>query len=140
MEQRNRPQVGVGVMIMRDGKVLLGKRKGSHGDGEYSFTGGHLEYMESIVECAKRETREEAGIEIDGVKFLCIANSKSFAPKHYLYVGLIAEWKSGEPRVMEPDRTESWDWYDFNSLPEPLFQPVAYSLEAYRTGKNFFDN
>lgn len=50
------PKVGIGVMIFKDGKVLLGKRKGSHGDGEYSFPGGHLNYMESFEDCAQRET------------------------------------------------------------------------------------
>ncbi|WP_134596929.1 NUDIX domain-containing protein, partial [Pseudomonas aeruginosa] len=37
------PQVGVGVLILRDGKVLLGRRKGSHGAGCWSAPGGHLE-------------------------------------------------------------------------------------------------
>lgn len=36
-------KVGVAVMILKDGKVLLSKRRGSHGEGEYSFPGGHLE-------------------------------------------------------------------------------------------------
>ncbi len=37
------PQVGVGVLILRDGKVLLGRRKGSHGAGCWSAPGGHLD-------------------------------------------------------------------------------------------------
>ena len=38
--KENRPKVGLGVMVMKDGKVLLGKRKGSHGAGEYVWPGG----------------------------------------------------------------------------------------------------
>ena len=34
--ENQRPRVGIGIMIMRDDKVLLGKRKGSHGEGEYA--------------------------------------------------------------------------------------------------------
>ena len=49
--KENRPLVGVGVFIWnKDGKFLLGKRKGSHGAGEYALPGGHLEYNETLVE------------------------------------------------------------------------------------------
>jgi 8-oxo-dGTP diphosphatase len=38
-------KIGIGVMVFKDGKVLMARRKGSHGQGEYAFPGGHLEYM-----------------------------------------------------------------------------------------------
>src|SRR3989344_854683 len=103
-----RPKVELGILIFKDGKVLLGKRKHANGlgDGQYAGTGGHLEYMESIEECAKRETLEEAGIEIENVRFLCAINLKDYPPKHYLDIGLVADWKSGEPKVMEPEKLE----------------------------------
>lgn len=65
MVQQSQPKVGIGVMILKQGKVLLGMRKGSHGAGELAFPGGHLDYMESFEDCARRETREERGIEIE---------------------------------------------------------------------------
>ena len=133
------PKVGVGIMILKEGKVLLGKRKGSHGEGEYAWPGGHMEYMESFEECAKREVKEETGMEIENVRFLRILNLKSYTPKHYVDVGLLADWKSGTPLVMEPDRAESWDWYDLDNLPGPLFSAIPTYLEAYKTGKNFWD-
>ncbi|HOF50487.1 MAG TPA: hypothetical protein PLH22_02295 [Candidatus Colwellbacteria bacterium] len=40
MDDAPKPRVGIGVMIFKNGKVLLGKRKGSHGEGEYAFPGG----------------------------------------------------------------------------------------------------
>lgn len=133
-------RVGVGVMIIKDGKVLLGKRRGSHGAGEFSFPGGHLEYMESFEECARRETREEAGIEIENLRFQFVANLQKYAPKHYAHIGLLADWKSGEPCVMEPEKCEGWQWYDLNALPEGMFGPVALSIDAYRTGRNYYDS
>lgn len=135
----SQPLVGFGVMVMRDGKVLLGKRKGSHGAGEYAWPGGHLEYMESIVEAAKREVREEAGIEIDNVRFVRLMNLKTYAPKHYVDIGLAADWKSGEPKVMEPDKFESWGWYNPSDLPQPVFATIPSYLESLRTGKTFYD-
>ena len=134
------PKVGIGVMVLKGGKVLLGKRKGSHGAGEYAWPGGKLEYMESIVECAKREVMEEAGIEIENVRFLRLSNLKQYAPKHYLDIGLIADWKSGEPRVCEPEKLESWGWYATDALPQPLFATLPSYFEALKTGRNFWDN
>lgn len=134
-----RPRVGVGVMVFKDGKVLLGKRMADHGIGEYAWPGGHLEYMESFVDCAKREVLEETGMEIQNIRFLRLLNQKEHAPKHYVRIGLLADWKSGEPRVMEPEKCAGWDWYDMINLPEPLFATVLNDIEALKTGKNFWD-
>jgi len=126
-------------MVLKDGKVLLGKRNGSHGAGEYAWPGGHFEYMESFEDCAKREVMEETGMEIQNVRFLRLMNLKMYAPKHYVDIGLIAEWKSGEPEVKEPEKCEGWTWYDLDQLPQPLFATIPSFIEAYKTGKNFWD-
>lgn len=128
-------------MILKEGKVLLQRRKGSHGAGEYSFPGGHLEYMESFGECAKRETKEECGIEITNIKFQLLANVKKYAPKHYVHIGLTADWKSGEPAVLEPDKSESWGWYDLVKLPKPIFDLSQIAIDNYKNGNtsNYFD-
>lgn len=139
MENKNIIKVGIGVMIMKDGKVLLGKRRGSHGEGEYAWPGGHMEYMESFENCAKREVMEETGMEIQNIRFLRLLNLKTYAPKHYVDVGLIVDWKSGEPKIMEKDRVEGWNWYDMDKLPAPLFSTIPSFIEAYKTGRNFWD-
>ncbi|MES2985822.1 MAG: NUDIX domain-containing protein [Patescibacteria group bacterium] len=131
-------KVGVGVMIFKNGKVLMSKRKGSHGAGEYSFPGGHLEYMESFEECAIRETKEETGIEIKNLQFLYLTNAKQYAPKHYVHLTMTAEWESGEPQVIEPEKTEGWDWYDLDSIPEPMFDLCKLSFDAYKNNKKYY--
>jgi len=62
-----KPKVGVGIIVIKDNKVLLGKRKNSHGEGSWCFPGGHLEFNESLENCAKREVLEETGIEIKNI-------------------------------------------------------------------------
>ena len=135
----SQPRVGVGVMIMKGRKVLLGLRKGSHGAGEYAFPGGHLESMESFEDCARRETREECGIEIENIRFQFLANLQQYPPKHYVHIGLIAEWKSGDPRAMEPQKCERWEWHELDSLPDRLFAATRLAITAYRTGGTFYD-
>lgn len=139
MTQEETIRVGVGVMIMKEGRVLLGKRTNIHGDGEYAWPGGHMEYMESFEGCAKRETLEETDMEIQNVRFLRLLNLKAYAPRHYVNIAFIADWKSGEPKIMESDKVESWDWYSLDALPSPLFATVNSCVEAYKTGRTFWD-
>ena len=137
--ETQRPRVGIGVMVVRDGKVLLGQRKGSHGEGEYAFPGGHLEYMESFADCAKREVLEETGLLIDNVQFLLLANVTKYAPKHYVHLTLTAECPVGEPQLLEPEKCDGWAWYDLEDLPEPLFDFSRMSFDALKSKKNYFD-
>lgn len=138
MSEDRRPKVGIGMLVLKDGKVLLGKRKGAHGEGEYAGLGGHLEFNESIEDCARREAMEEAGIKIKNIRLLCVSNLKKYG-KHYLDIGLKVEWAENEPKVMEPHKVESWEWYDLDNLPKPLFAAEGNYFEALKTGKNFFD-
>jgi 8-oxo-dGTP diphosphatase len=133
------PRVGIGVMIVKEGRVLLGKRKGSHGAGEFALPGGHLEYMESFEACARRETREECGIDIGEIRFQFVANVTSYAPKHYVHIGLVADWQAGTPKVLEPESSGPWAWYDLAHLPEPLFEMCRLAIDSYTTGRNYYD-
>ncbi len=140
MAEEQRPRVGIGILVFKNGKILLGKRKGSHGAGEYGGPGGHLEFGESIEECARRECREETGIEIKNVKFLSLSNIKKYGGKHYVDIGLIADWKSGEVKTLEPQKCKGWAWYDLKKLPKPLFAAEKLYLKALKSKRNFFDS
>jgi 8-oxo-dGTP diphosphatase len=131
-------KVGIGVMIFKDGKILLGRRKSSHGIGDYAFPGGKLEYMESFQECAEREVMEEAGIKIKNIRFNLLGN-ESYPGKHFAHIGLIADWESGEVQNMEPEKCEGWEWYDLNALPEPLYRMAKLGVENLKTHKNYYD-
>lgn len=133
-------KVGVGILVFKNGKVLLTKRKQSHGKGEYGGPGGHLEFGESFMGCAKRECKEEAGIEITNIRFLCLSHVKRYKGKHYVDVGLLADWESGEPQALEPKKLGKWEWYDLDKLPKPLFAAEGTYFKALKTGQNFFDN
>ncbi len=140
LQTESHPRVGVGVMILKEGKVLLSCRKTSHGGGSYAFPGGHLEHLESFEECALREIAEECGIQVTNLRFLYLANLKMFAPKQYVHIHMIADWRSGEPQVLEPERNEVWDWYSLDALPQPRFPTCDLAFEAYKTGRNYWDN
>lgn len=93
----NRPKVGLGVIVKKDGKVLFGKRKNAHGDGSWCMPGGHLEFNESWEECAARETMEETGLKIKNIRFVTATNDIFFVEeKHYITIYMVADYESGD--------------------------------------------
>jgi 8-oxo-dGTP diphosphatase len=138
-EDRAKIKACVGVMIFKDGKFLMGKRKGSHGAGEYSCAGGHLEFGESFEECAKREVLEETGVNIKNIKFLSVANIFKDENRQDVVINLVADWKSGEPKTDPNEKIGEWQWCSPNELPEPVFYPSFSTIDSYKTGRNFYD-
>ncbi len=69
-----RPRVGIGVLISKEGKILLGKRKGSHGSGSWAPPGGNLDFGEEVEAAAAREVLEETSLKVNNVKFLTFTN------------------------------------------------------------------
>lgn len=132
-EPKVRPKVGVGVMITRGDKILLGKRKGAHGEATYGWAGGHVEFGETLEETARREVFEETGLEVIDLEIICVNNIIEYN-KHYVDVEFRASVKPGEPEVREPDKLESWGWYSLEELPNPLFRAVELALKCHEKG------
>lgn len=135
-----RPRVGIGALLFRDGKVLLGKRTqpslhggamagagNAHGAGDWAPPGGHLEFGETFEACAAREVLEETGLSVGALKVVSLTND-IFNDKHYVTIILAGDCPDGEPLVCEPEKCESWQWFDIDNLPEPLFLPLKNAL------------
>ena len=120
----NNPNVGVGiaVFVFKDGKFLMQKRQGSHGEGSWSVPGGHLEFGESFENTARREVKEETNLDITNVRFGAVTNDHFIDEnKHYVTIWMLSDWESGELKNMEPEKCSAQQWHTFDDLPEPLF-------------------
>lgn len=128
------PMVGTGVFLCKGNKILLGKRKGSHGSGFYSLPGGHLEKGETMAQAAIREVEEETGIVCEHPVFLTAVDE--FFPEEnlqYVTAYLVAMCEENEVAVnTEPEKCEGWDWYSLEDLPEPLYGGVVKGIDALR--------
>ena len=120
-----RPKVGVGVFVLKNNKILVGKRINSHGNETWSLPGGHLELFETFEECAKREVLEESGLHIKSVEFLTATNDIfNKEKKHYITIFMLSKYAKGTLDVKEKDKCEKWIWCEWENIPEPLFLPL----------------
>lgn len=124
MTEKERPKVGIGVFVLKDGKVLMQRRVGAHGKGTWCFPGGHLEFGESVEACVHREVLEETSCKVANVRFVAVTNDIfQKENKHYLTIFMAADYKSGTPRPNLKESTEI-GWFDMKKLPSPLFVPI----------------
>lgn len=122
--------IGVGVIVKKNGLVLLGKRKNSYGAETWAFPGGHLEFGEKVEDCAVREVLEETGITIENLKKETFTEDISKEEgRHHITIFVSADYKDGEPKALEPEKCESWGWFKLDALPEPLFPPIKNLIE-----------
>lgn len=119
------PFVGASAIVVRTGAVLLGRRRGAHGAGTFAFPGGKVDPGEDPAEAVRRELLEETGLVARTVT-PAAWTSDVFADAglHYVTLHHVVD-ADGEPRVLEPDKVEDWDWFDWDDLPVPLFGPAA---------------
>jgi len=123
------PRVGVGIIVIKNNQILLGKRKNAHGSGFWSPPGGHLEFGESFEDCARRELLEETGLKVEDIVQGAITNDIFIEEnKHYITISMIAKYVTGEPKTLEPHKCEGWHWFEIDNLPTPIFLPFANLL------------
>ena len=91
---------------------------------------GHIEKGEKIEDTVKREVQEETGISIKNIRRGSFTNDIfEKEGKHYVTLFVVADYASGKVEVMEPERCERWDWFEWNRLPLPLFIPIQNLLK-----------
>ncbi len=100
----NRPLVGVGVVAVKDGRVLLIRRGKPPRAGAWSLPGGRQRLGETVRETARRELREETGIEAAVTALLDVVDSITrdeggAIAYHYTLVDFLAEWRDGAARA-----------------------------------------
>src|SRR5438132_1215075 len=95
------PIPSVGVLVVRDAKALLIRRGSEPARGRWSIPGGVVETGELIQDAARREVREECGIEIEVGPMLQIYESitRDAAERvrfHYIILDMLGRHASGE--------------------------------------------
>ena len=119
-----KPQVGTAIIITKDNKVLLMKRKGPHGTGTWSTPGGHLDFGETPEQCAAREAKEEVGMDVTDIRFRAVTNDVFDATgRHYITIWMDGK-STGEPFIAAQREVSEIGWFAWDAFPSPLFLPL----------------
>lgn len=109
INEQGYPEVTVGVLVLNpEGKVFL--MVSPKWKGNYSVPGGHIEYGEKIEDTAKREIKEETGLDIFDIQFLmvqeCIFSEEFYKKKHFIFLDYIARAKDTKATLDGREGTE----------------------------------
>lgn len=145
--EKKKVRVGFGVMLLKDRKILLGKRHEDpkkadsdlHYEGTWTMPGGSLEFGESFEQGAKREVKEETGMTLKDAKVICVNNDKN-EYAHFVTIGILSKNFSGTPKVMEPDEITEWKWFASHELPKKIYPPSKKVLENYKAKKFYLSS
>lgn len=115
------PGVGVGLAILRDGKLLLYKRMRPPEVGYWNIVGGKVDVLEPAELAAKREAEEESGLTIGKIEFVTVTEQIVTADRqHWVSLLYKTDDVTGEAQLTEPDKLSDFGWFDLDDLPEPL--------------------
>lgn len=102
------PRVAVGLVV-RDGRVLMTRRKKRESTLRWNLPGGSIEPGETAEEAVVREVLEETGVVCTAVRRLGIRNHPD---THVTICYVLCHYVDGSPRVRERDRSDRAQWVE----------------------------
>ena len=128
-----KPLIGVGAVIVCNGRILLEKRKGEPGKGKWTIPGGLVELGERAEQTVIREVREETNLEVENPELIDVVDSITFdeggrIKYHFVIIDYFVKLKGGT--VKAADDAAELKWVPFNEVEK-------YDLT--RTFKEFFE-
>jgi mutator protein MutT len=130
----DQPVVGVGAVIIKDGKIALIKRGNEPARGKWTIPGGLVELAESPEQAVIRETKEEVGLEVDNPVLLDVVTQVDYDEEgkvkyHYVIVEYLVHVTSGRAEAASDAVELQW---------VPFGEVENYTLTA--SFRRFFKN
>lgn len=124
-EYPEQPAIGVGAVIVENGRVLVVQRGNDPGAGMWAFPGGRLELGETLAEAAAREAREETGLIVEPGEVIAVAelietDEEERVRFHYVLIDLLARPIGGTLQAGDDSLDVRWiGLEDVDHLPMP---------------------
>jgi 8-oxo-dGTP diphosphatase len=134
--------VGIGAIIIQEGKILLEKRKSAPGKGKWSIPGGLVDLGENIEHAVVREVKEETGLDVAEPRLVDVVDHVSLDEKgtvkyHFVIVDYLVNLVRGVPKAASDAEDLKWvpfkevEEYDLTSSFRDFFQRNKQKLENF---------
>jgi len=134
------PVVGIGAVIIKDGKILLEKRKSEPGRGKWSIPGGLVELGEDVSQTVVREVAEETNLEVYEPELIDVVDNvvrdeNGKVKYHFVIIDFFVKLKSGTPKASSDAEELRWvplgevEKYDLTKTFRAFFQRNKQRLE-----------
>ena len=141
----DQPIVGVGAIIISEGKILLEKRKNSPGRGKWSIPGGLVELGESVGRAIVREVKEETGLDVAEPRLVDVVDDVELDDNgkvkyHFVIVDYLVKVENGVPKAASDADDLKWvsfsevEAYDLTDSFRFFFQRNRQKLENANAG------
>ncbi|GHC53134.1 DNA mismatch repair protein MutT [Alcaligenes pakistanensis] len=114
-------RVGCGAVIMQNGQILLLQRVRAPEAGHWGIPGGKVDWMETLEQAVKREIAEEVGLHLDKLELLVnVDQIDADRAEHWVAPVYLVKSFTGQPVIQEPEKHSDMNWFDLDTLPQPL--------------------
>ncbi|SHJ08336.1 ADP-ribose pyrophosphatase YjhB, NUDIX family [Geosporobacter subterraneus DSM 17957] len=124
------PAVGVAAIVIKDQKLLLGKRQGSYA-GQWCIPCGYVEWDEDVYDAVIREFYEETGLTISISKVYTVLSNFHNPAQHTVGIWFMAEVMDGEEKA--GDDLEEVGYFTFEDMPELAFPTDRIVIEKLKS-------
>jgi 8-oxo-dGTP pyrophosphatase MutT (NUDIX family) len=127
------PYPGVSVLVVHEGRVLLGRRReGAFLGGRWCLPCGYVEHHEDFLAAARREVREETGVNVRITAILTVTSNFLSPDLHSMVITLLAEPVEPNSPLLPGDDIDRVEWFDPASpLPPMAFEGDSHIIERY---------
>jgi len=137
----DQPVVGVGAVIINQGKIALIKRGNEPARGKWTIPGGLVELGESPEQAVVRETREETGLGVDNPSLMDVVSQVNLDEKgkikyHYVIIDYLVHMKAGTAQAASDAVELRWvpfgevEGYDLTASFRLFFRQNRKKMEA----------
>jgi ADP-ribose pyrophosphatase YjhB (NUDIX family) len=123
--------VGVGAFIVKEGKLLLLKRKKPPEKGCWMVPGGKVEKGQTLENALKQEVKQELGVECEVLGLLCVVDHILPEEKTHFVAPTFMVKLHGKPSIQEKDKHSDLKWFSLDQLPAELAKVNKPAVKEY---------